>query len=176
MILCLRKCGAIVILTFTCLISITLNLTELYINNQQSDSGGIIVFVRESLIKDDSILLLNIENDDVIWLRLDDITGTLDNIFLCFCYNLPTATSRQSFTEGNMFDGISHYMLYLQSLTYRHCKFIVCRNMNARVSDLKDFVEDDNSRHVYAPHNDYNPDNILPRSTKDKYLTQMDLY
>ena len=61
-------------------------------------------------------------------------------------------------------------MLHLQSLTDKPCIFIVCGDMNARVSDLKDFVEDDNSRHVHALPDDYKPDNILPRSTKDKIL------
>ena len=42
--------------------------------------------------------------------------------------------------------------------------------MNDRVSDLKDFVEDDNSRHGYVHPDDYKPGNILPRSTKDKIL------
>ena len=42
--------------------------------------------------------------------------------------------------------------------------------MNARVSDMKDFVENDNSRHIYVLPVDYKPDNILPRSTNDKIL------
>ena len=83
--------------------------------------SGDIIYVRKSLIKDGTILLLNMENDDVIWLWLDGITGTSDNIVLCLCFNLPTGTSRQSLTEDNIFDRISHNMLHLQSLTDKPC-------------------------------------------------------
>ena len=142
----------------------------IYKQNTKRHSGGIIVYVRQSLIKKDSILLLTKENDDIIWLRLDDITDASCSTFLCLCYNLPTGTSRQALTEDSMFDRISHYMLHLQSLSDKPCKFIICGDMNARVSDLKDYVEDDYSRHVYALPDDYCPDNILPRSTKDNTL------
>ena len=42
--------------------------------------------------------------------------------------------------------------------------------MDARVSDWKDCVDDDFSRHMNALPDDYRSDKILPRSTKDKIL------
>ena len=40
----------------------------IYKQNTKRHFGGIIVYVRQSLIKKDSILLLTKENDDIIWL------------------------------------------------------------------------------------------------------------
>ena len=81
-------------------------------------------------------------------------------------------TSRQALTEDSIFDRISHYMLHLRSLSDKPCKFIICGDMNARVSDLKDYVEDDYSRHVYVLPDDYCPDNIYPVVSKITYLIQ----
>ena len=61
-------------------------------------------------------------------------------------------------------------MVHLRSITDKVCKFIICGDFNARVSNLKDFVEDDNSRHVYALPDDYSIDKELPRSSKDTKL------
>ena len=110
------------------------------------------------------------ESDDIIWLRLDDIAKLKDDVFLCLCYNLPSGTSRQTITEDNIFDRISSYMVHLQSLSDKTCKFIICGDMNARVADMNDFVSNDASRHVYALPDDYVTDKLLPRSSKDTKL------
>ena len=61
-----------------------------YKSATKRSSGGIIVYIRESLIKSDSVVLLTTDSDDIIWLRLDDIANLKENVFLCLCYNLPT--------------------------------------------------------------------------------------
>ena len=85
-------------------------------------------------------------------------------------YNLPAGTSRQTLVEDSLFDRIMNYMVHLRSITDNVCKFIKCGDLNARVSDMKDFVDADNSRHVYALPDDYNADKVLPRSSKDSKL------
>ena len=138
-----------------------------YKSATKRSSGGIIVYIRESLIKSDSVVLLTTDSDDIIWLRLDDIANLKENVFLCLCYNLPTGTSRQGLNEDNMFDRISSYMVHLQSVSDKPCKFIICGDMNARVADMNDFVADDASRHIYALPEDYIADYSLPRYSKD---------
>ena len=107
------------------------------------------------------------ENDDVIWIALDDINNSTEALYLCLCYNISTGTSRQALTEDNLFDKLSTYMVYLQSLTDKTCKFIICGDLNARTSDMKDFVSDDTSRHVYALPENYVVDNSLFRISQD---------
>ena len=121
----------------------------IYKSSTKRSSGGIIIYIRESLIKPDSVVLLTKESDDIIWLRLDDTASLKDDVFLCLCYNLPSGTSRQTITEDNIFDRISSYMVHLQSLSDKTCKFIICGDMNARVADMNDFVSNDASRYVF---------------------------
>ena len=101
------------------------------------------------------------ESGDIIRIALDDINNSPDALYLCLCYNLPTGTSRQALIEDNLFDRLSTYMVHLQSLTDKFCKFIICGDLNAKTSDMKDFVSDDTSRHVYALPEDYVVDNNL---------------
>ena len=122
------------------------------------------------MIKPDSIVLLIKENDDVIWLRLDDIVGSSDYIYLCLCYNVPAGTSRQALVEDSLFDRLMNYTVHLKSITDKVCTFIICGDFNAKVSNMKDFVEDDNSRQLYALPDDYSIEKELPRSSKDPKL------
>ena len=73
----------------------------------------------------------------------------------------------QALIEENLFDRLSTYMVHLQSLTDKTCKFIICGDLNARTADMKDFVSDDTSRHVYALPEDYVVDNNLFRISQD---------
>ena len=138
-----------------------------YKSTTKRASGGIIVYIRESLINQDSVVFLCTNSDDIIWLRLDDITNLRENLFLCLCYNLPSGTSRQGLNEESIFDRISSYMVHLQSVSDKPCRFIICGDMNARVANMNDFVADDASRHIYALPDDYIVDNSVPRSSKD---------
>ena len=61
-----------------------------YKSKTKRSSGGIIVYIRESLISHDSVVFLTTEGDDIIWLRLDDIANLKESLFLCLCYNLPS--------------------------------------------------------------------------------------
>ena len=118
-----------------------------YKSTTKRASGGIIVYIRESLINQDSVVFLCTDSDDIIWLRLDDIANLRENLFLCLCYNLPSGTSRQGLNEESIFDRISSYMVHLQSVSDKPCRFIICGDMNARVANMNDFVADDASRH-----------------------------
>ena len=138
-----------------------------YKSGTKRSSGGLVVYIRDSILKPNSKVVLLKENDDVIWIALDDINNSPDALYLCLCYNLPTGTSRQALIEDNLFDRLSTYMVHLQSLTDKTCKFIICGDLNARTSDMKDFVSDDTSRHVYALPEDYVVDNNLFRISQD---------
>ena len=119
------------------------------------------------MINQDSVVFLCTDSDDIIWLRLDDIANLRENLFLCLCYNLPSGTSRQGLNEESIFDRISSYMVHLQSVSDKPCRFIICGDMNARVANMNDFVADDARRHIYALPDDYIVDNSVPRSSKD---------
>ena len=138
-----------------------------YKSTTKRASGGIIVYIRESLINQDSVVFLCTDSDDIIWLRLDDIANLRENLFLCLCYNLPSGTSRLGLNEESIFDRILSYMVHLQSVSDKPCRFIICGDMNASVANMNDFVADDASRHMYALPDDYIVDNSVPRSSKD---------
>ena len=91
-----------------------------YKSDTKRSSGGLVVYIRDSILKPNSKVVLLKENDDVISIALDDINNSPDALYLCLCYNLPTGTSRQALIEDNLFDRLSTYMVHLQSLTEKN--------------------------------------------------------
>ena len=86
---------------------------------------------------------------------------------LCLCYNVPAGSSREVMMDVNIFDRLTEHIIYLKTISDEDCKFILCGDFNARTGDLKDFVSDDDSRHIYSLPDDYTTDKHLPRKNKD---------
>ena len=55
-----------------------LNRTE-YKTNSKRSSGGIILYLKNTLIKPDSNVLYKTDSDDVIWLKLDNTNSYFSN-------------------------------------------------------------------------------------------------
>lgn len=64
----------------------------------QRDSGGLIIYISDTLRpKADDILLKSVE-DNILWLKLKgSVFGLQNDVFICLCYNVPLGSSREIF-------------------------------------------------------------------------------
>ena len=141
-----------------------LNRTE-YKKNTKRASGGIVIYVRDSLPFDTSNILIHKENDDILWLRIEGSKLNIaDDVFICLCYNLPSDSSRQNLIDEDIFDRMCSYVACLKNKFGSNSHFLICGDMNARTADRDDFVLLDNSTHIDALPDEYTCDLNLPRS------------
>lgn len=54
-----------------------------------------------------------------------------------------------------MFDRLTEHMVNFQNIDDEDCKIFICEDLNARTGDLKNYVSDGDSRHIYALPKDY---------------------
>lgn len=136
--------------------------------NAKRDSGGIIAYIRDELVTDTTLFML--DNDDLIWLRFDgDLFNLTDDLFLCLCYNVPIGSSRQGLLDSvDIFDRLSDQVVQINNLTDNKCNFIVCGDFNARTADFPDYVIDDSADHMHVLPEDYLTDLPLKRVSEDK--------
>ena len=67
-------------------------------HNAKRESGGLIAYIREELVTDDTLYMM--DSDDIIWLRLKGrLFDQPDDIFFCLCYNVPEGSSRQGLLD-----------------------------------------------------------------------------
>ena len=145
-----------------------LNRTE-YKKNTKRASGGIVIYVRDSLPFDTSNILIHKENDDILWLRIEGSKLNIaDDVFICLCYNLPSDSSRQNLIDEDIFDRMCSYVACLKNKFGSNSHFLICGDMNARTADRDDFVLLDNSTHIDALPDEYTCDINLPRTTQDR--------
>ena len=79
-------------------------------------SGGIVIYVRDTLPIDISNILIHKENDDILWLRIEGSKLNIDNdLFICLCYNLPSDSSRQNLMDEDVFDRLCSYVTFLKN-------------------------------------------------------------
>ena len=108
--------------------------------------------------------MINKENDDILWLRIEDANIYLDgDLFICLCYNLPSDSSRQSLMDEDIFDRICSYITVLKNECRNDSHFLICGGMNARIADRDDFVPLDFS----TLSDGYSCEINLPRATQD---------
>ena len=144
-----------------------LNRTEYKLNSKRS-SGGIVLYLRDSLIKQDSNPLFKPDSDDIIWLKLDNNNSVFSNeLYICLCYNVPSGTSRQSMIDSDIFYRLTQHIEEIKHVNEVESKFIVCGDFNARIGYLKDYVPHDIGRHIDALPDDYIGDTALSRSSSD---------
>ena len=91
------------------------------------DSGGVLVYIRDELVSDNTLFLT--DSDD---LRLDGRLLNLDkDLFLCLCYNVPEGSSRLGLIDNvDIFDRISDHMVHIQNITNNKCSFMICGDLN----------------------------------------------
>ena len=63
-----------------------------------------------------------------------------NDLFLCLCYNIPSGSSREVFSESNVFDLILDYIFLFEN-TYGQCNLVITGDFNARVGTQPDIVE-----------------------------------
>ena len=70
-----------------------------------SDSGGVIIYIGNIFMFDDTLFLKC--SDTHIWLKLRHESFDFENdLYLCLCYVVPSNSSRQGVTDTNVFDEI----------------------------------------------------------------------
>ena len=89
------------------------------------------------------------------------------DLHLCLCYNVPSGSSREAMMEEKLFDRLTDRMVHFKAVFGENCRIIICGDLNARVSDLKDYVTDNYARHIFALPDDYITDMEMPRKTED---------
>ena len=103
-------------------------------------SGGIAVFVKESLCK--LFTVVNIENEDAIWVKIKkEISGEERDIYIATCYFSPSKGKGSSREIAKLSENI----MDLQNKGY----IIITGDLNAKTSDLEDFIAPDKSDDVF---------------------------
>lgn len=146
-----------------------LNRTEIKANSKRA-SGGIIIYIKTSLIKQGIDMDLGVKKfgDDIMWLSLTkDFFYVNCDFHLCLCYNVPSGSSREAMVDMNMFDRLTEQVANLKAAVGENSNIIICGDLNARIADLKDYVTEDDARHIYSLPDDYVSDKELPRKSKD---------
>ena len=157
---------------------VALNKTEIKANSKRA-SGGISIYIKDSLIKygKDIELVAKRFDDDIIWLHLStEYFNIINDYHLCLCYNVPAGSTRQVMVGTNIFDRLTEHIVKLKSISDEDCKFLVCGDFNARTDDLQDYVSDDDSRHIYPLPEDYTADEQLPRNNTDTVVNSNGRY
>ena len=136
--------------------------------NTKRNSRGLIAYVRYELVSDNTLFLM--DNDDIIWLRLDGKHFDQDDdIYLCLCYYVPEGSSRQGLIDdADISDRISDRVVHIQKFKNNKCKFLISGDFNARTATYADYVEDDSSEDVHVLLDDYQTDAPLHRMSEDK--------
>ena len=128
------------------------------------------MYINDSLIQygKDIELVAKRFDDDIIWLHLStEYFNIINDYHLCLCYNVPAGSTREVMVDTNIFDRVTLHIVKLKSISDGDCKFLICGDFNAMTGDLKDYVSDDDSRHIYPLPEDYTADEQLPRKNKD---------
>ena len=106
--------------------------------------------------------------DDIMWLSLTNEHYYVScDLHLCLCYNVPSGSSWEAMVEENLFDRLTEKIVHLKAVFGENCRIIICGDLNAQLSDLKDYVTNDDARYIFALPEDYVTDMEMPRKTKD---------
>ena len=138
--------------------------------NTTRRSGGVIIYIREKFVKDDTFILNY--NDSHIWIKLEGQFFNLENdLYMCVCYIVPDNSGRNAFIDSNIYDVFLDNMIYINNLTNGNCNYMYLGDFNSRIGNLCDFVTSENISHMenLLP-DDYSIDTELPRQTKDKIV------
>ena len=106
------------------------------------DSGGLILYIRNDLISGFDVL----EEDphDCIWFKIKKSYFNLPrDIIACLCYAVPQGSSYQGELEYDTFDKIVNKILEHSIANDDDCDFLLAGDLNARVSNLPDYIVDD---------------------------------
>ncbi len=82
--------------------------------NAKRNSGGLMVYVKDTLSRD--VTLYSENTDSYLWLKMNGSLFDLKyDLYVCISYIIPENSSRQAFTESNVFNDIFDDMTKLTS-------------------------------------------------------------
>ena len=104
-------------------------------NNARRGSGGVGVFVRDSLVQLYDILVIDKTIEDIMWLKFSSKLGT-DNLVLCVCY-LPPAESTRHVDAETFYCNLLEQVYAYQNMG----QMFICGDLNSRVGTDTDYIE-----------------------------------
>ena len=112
-------------------------------------SGGVILFVKQHLIKGVSVIKDDIP--DIIWARLDKGYFGLENdLLLCLAYIMPSQSSGNAYMEHDIMEQI---VLDIAKFAdeYINPFYLIAGDLNSRVSSELDYVKNDQVKYMPLP-------------------------
>ena len=93
------------------------------------------------------------------------------NKIMCFCDNLPENSLHREANGQDRFSKIKDGIVFYKSIYGDECKFHIVGDLNARVGEMNDFIENDDVSYLPVP-DDYIMDEpfIGTRTSKDKTI------
>ena len=130
------------------------------------NSGGVIIYVRNSFVSSDTLFLKCSESH--VWLKLNKtMLGFENDVYLCLCYIPPSNSSRQGLIDTCVYDEILQNIVHIKHITADNCNFIILGDMNSRIGQHCDYVTEDYATHMDVLPDDYVPDLKIPRKSQD---------
>ena len=129
-------------------------------------SGGLIVYIRNDYVNKNTLVFQS--HDDIICIKIESSKVNLTNdLYICLFYVVPESSSRQALLESHTLDRLLEFIIDLDSKNVNGFNLIVCGDMNAHTSNLQDFVQHEDCKHIDFLPDDYIPDDCKLRCSKD---------
>ena len=101
-----------------------------------------ILYIKNEL--NDKCTVLKYDKYDIIWILIDKKYTNADyNMIMCFCYNLPENPWHSEASDQDIFSKIKDGIVFFKSIYGDECKFYIVGDLNARVGEMNDFIEND---------------------------------
>ena len=110
-------------------------------------------------------------NDTHIWVKLKGSLFNFDkDLYVCLCYIVPSNSSRNTFSDSNIYDVILENIVHIQNVSNENCYFMLTGDLNSRIGQENDFVSNDYPTHMNLLPDDYISDVELPRKSQDNTI------
>ena len=133
-------------------------------------SGGITVFVKESLVSENIVKRICTDLKECVVLLLDGakFVNQCDIIFF-FTYVAPQYSSYVSNPAENGIDILSEKLLRVTA-EFENADSVLAGDLNARTKDFLDYIVEDDVDYIFGENNRYPADSFcLPRQSKDMH-------
>jgi len=133
------------------------------------NSGGVSVFVKHDLVRNDFVSQICSHFTDCIVLYVKaSVFHLMNDIILYIAYVSPEGSSiYNDSSEKNGIVLLEENISYLKS-AFPECYLYLAGDMNSRTKDFSDFIHDDSVEHMYNTSVNYDSDTFdMPRANKD---------
>ena len=101
-----------------------------------------ILYIKNEL--NDKCTVLKYDKYDIIWILIDKKYTNADyNMIMCFCYNFPENSWHREASDQDIFSKMKDGIVFYKSIYGDECKFHIVGDLNARVGEMNDFIEND---------------------------------